>query len=540
MFRPLRATALSIALLSAACSGGAPEPTLIVALPVDQLRSDLLERYDSLFTEGLRRVLDEGLVHPNSTHDHAANFTAVGHTTLATGVHPTRHGVVGNAWYETTPDGDWNSVYAVEDPASPILGHPDYPGRSPVNIGRPGLADWVLAQDPEARVAAISGKDRGSIPMTTMAKGEVYWLLAEQGEIVTSSWYHDELPEWVVEFNESRMPVLYGDTLWESIVPEGLEGLTLPDSAEWEGFFGGRFSTFPHRASEEAVGTDEQRLRYNRWRQNTPFQSKAIFAFAEELIERLELGQRGPVDYLVVGMSQPDYVGHHFGPLSPEQLDNLLRLDRELGAFFDYLDRVVGEGQWVMGISADHGVADVPETVGPPTEGHLRLTSEDRARIDAVAAEAAASSDDDDPRAVAERVAVALEATPEVLRAIPLHELLDGPTGDTLVDLFRNSMSTERHISRYRDYGVDVIYLEGMLANRGYGTTHGTPWLYDRAVPLIFIGGGVPSGRSEERVATVDFAPTLAALAGIAVPGDLDGRAVIGDAVVRSPESPPQ
>lgn len=544
MFRPLHATVLSILLVTTACGGSAPggtaseaEPTLIVALPVDQLRSDLLERYDSLFTDGLRRVLDEGLVHTNSTHDHAANYTAVGHTTLGTGVHPTRHGIVGNAWYEVAPEGGWtSSVYAVADPDSPILGHPDYPGRSPANIQRPGLADWVLAQDPEARVAAISGKDRGSIPMSATARGEVYWLLAEQGEIVTSSWYHDELPEWVAEFNRERMPELYGDTLWESIVPAGLEALTLPDSAPWEGFRGGRYATFPHRAAEEATGLDDQRLQFNRWRQNTPFPRKAVLAFAEELVERLELGQRGSVDYLMVGISEVDYVGHHYGPHSPEQLDNLLRLDRELGEFLDDLDRVVGEGRWVMGVSADHGIADVPEAVDPPRDGVVRLTSEDRARIDAVAEAAAAEVGDDDPRARSERVAAALEATPEIAKAIPLHRLLEGPTGDTILDLFRNSMSTERYTSRYRDYGVEVVWQEGMLANRGYGTTHGSPWLYDRAVPLIFLGGGVPAGRSDERVATVDFAPTLAALAGVAVPDDLDGRAIIGEPVIRPDE----
>ncbi|MEK9507305.1 alkaline phosphatase family protein [Gaopeijia maritima] len=533
MLRSLRLTALSLAVVASGCGpGGAPAadpaPTLIVALPVDQLRSDLLERYDTLFTGGLRRLLDEGLVHPNSTHDHANNFTAVGHTTLATGVHPTRHEVVGNEWHIATPEGEWRSVYAVEDPDSPILGHPDYPGRSPVNIARPGLADWVLAQDPEARVAAISGKDRGSIPMMAQARGEVYWLLAEQGEIVTTTWYHDALPEWVAAFNEERMPELYGDTLWESIVPPGAEALTLPDSAPWEGFRGGRFATFPHLASAEATGLDDRRLQYNRWRQNTPFQSKAIFAFAEELIERFELGQRGPVDYLVVGMSQVDYVGHMYGPLSVEQLDNLLRLDRELGAFLDFLDATVGEGRWVMGVSADHGVADVPEALDRPDAARLRLTSEDRARLDAVADAAAEAAHDLEPRERAERVAAALEATPEIVRAISLHRLQEGPTGDSLLDLYRNSMSTERRTSRYRDYDVVVYYEEGMLANRGYGTTHGTPWLYDRAVPLIFLGAGVEPGRSDERVATVDFAPTLAALAGIEVPDDLDGRAVIG------------
>lgn len=524
----IRVFALAAALLLAAGSCGPatpPGPTLIVALPVDQLRADLLERYDTLFTGGLRRLLDEGLVHPDATHDHAATYTAVGHTTLGTGVYPTRHGIVGNSWYERTPDGRWRSVYAVEDSSVSIPGFPDYPGRSPANIARAGLADWVLAHDPEARVAAVSGKDRGSIPMSATARGEVYWLLAEEGAFVTSSWYRDELPEWVVRFNEERMPVLYGDTIWEKSVPAGAEALALADAAEWESRGGGAFSTFPHRASVEATGGDDVRLRYNRWRQDTPFQGRAVIAFAEELIERLELGQRGTtVDYLVVGLSSPDYVGHRYGPLSLEQLDNLLHLDRDLGDFLTYLDRVVGEGKWVLGLSADHGVADVPETSTDPH--HRRLTSEDRARIRAVAQEAADASDDPDPEARAERVAAALETVPEIVRAFPLHQIATPPTGDTLLDLFRHSYSADRLTGSFREHGVMAVFQEGMLENRSYGSTHGTPWLYDRAVPLIFHGAGVPAGRSGERVATVDFAPTLAALAGIPVPDDLDGRVV--------------
>ena len=298
-------------------------------------------------------------------------------------------------------------------------------------------------------------------------------------------------------------------------------------------------STFPHRAALEATGTDEQRLQYNRWRQDTPFQGGAIFAFARELVERLELGQRGIVDYLVVGMSQTDYVGHHYGPLSLEQLDTLLRLDLELGHFLDFLDRVVGEGRWVLGLSADHGVADVPETAPASEPQRRRLASSDRARIAEVARTAAEASDDPDPLALAERVAAALETQPEIVRAFPLQHLEGAPTGDTLIDLFRNSRSAERLTGSFRDYGVMAIFQEGMLESRSYGSTHGTPWLYDRSVPLIFIGGGVTPGVSQERVATIDFAPTLAALAGVPAPSDLDGRAVVGQAVVSQAVAPP-
>jgi hypothetical protein len=182
--RPFMPLALAT-LAAAACQAQQPAPpgdgpTLVVMLSVDQLQADLFARYDALYTGGLRRLLDDGFRFENATHDHASTETAPGHTTLATGVYPTRHGIVGNTWFQREGD-TWRGVYSMEDLDSPILGQPDMPGRSAANIRRPGLGDWIQANDRDARVASLSRKDRSAIGLAAQARGEVYWLAGEAG-----------------------------------------------------------------------------------------------------------------------------------------------------------------------------------------------------------------------------------------------------------------------------------------------------------------------------------------------------------------------
>jgi hypothetical protein len=214
--RPPHRLALLALLLGIACSEAkSPESAsdsdvhLGVVVIVDQLRGHLLPRYDDLFTRGFRRLIDGGAGFTNTTHDHAETATAPGHTTLATGVLPRRHGIAGNRWFEQVGD-DWRSVYAVSDPTVRILADPGLPGRSPANIRSEGIGDWVRAADPDARVVAISRKDRGAIPLAGHGATQVYWLALEDGVggFTTSTYYQDELPDWVRDANATLSPVL--------------------------------------------------------------------------------------------------------------------------------------------------------------------------------------------------------------------------------------------------------------------------------------------------------------------------------------------
>jgi predicted AlkP superfamily pyrophosphatase or phosphodiesterase len=522
--RPFMPLALAT-LAAAACQAQKPAPpgdgpTLVVMLSVDQLQADLFARYDALYTGGLRRLLDDGFRFENATHDHASTETAPGHTTLATGVYPTRHGIVGNTWFQREGD-TWRGVYSMEDLDSPILGQPDMPGRSAANIRRPGLGDWIQANDRDARVASLSRKDRSAIGLAAQARGEVYWLAGEAGVFVTSRFYRDDYPGWIDDFNRRVMPEIYADTLWESRVPAAARALTRPDTSRWE--MDGVHSAFPHRPSDTGNDTSEESR--NLWRyEYTPFPDRAVVELTMRAVRELQLGRRGHVDYLGVSLSQTDLVGHRFGPGSREQLDNLLRVDQELARLLEFFDEAVGPGRWVLALSADHGVLEIPEYLAEQGERAERLTREDRQRLLDAIQTGIVGARSGEP--VEESIERAVAALPFVADAYTYDDIERATAADSFAVLIANSHSRERTVGLSERWGVYVRFQENMLEWNSAVATHGSAYHYDRHVPLIFLGAGVPAGVSAERAATVDAAPTLAALAGVPVPGDLDGRSL--------------
>lgn len=500
-------------------SAGAPGavvdgPALVVVVVVDQLRADLLTRYDDLFSHGFRRLLDGGAVFVNATHDHARTETAVGHTTLATGRYPRSHGIVGNNWTEVDAWGTPRRVYAVEDGDSPVLGFPSAAGRSPANIRAPGLADWVLAQNPDARIVSVSRKDRSAIALATTAPGQVYWIMEAAGVFTTSRFYRRTLPDWVDGYNEMRMRTIYADSVWTSIVPDEARSRSLPDTADYE--WDGVHTFFPHRAHVEVDAASE--ATYNGWFTRTPGGDAAVAELALTALEASGAGTGATPDYLAVSFSAVDYVGHRFGPLSREQLDNLLRLDRVLGEFMDALDRSVGPDRWVLGFSADHGVMDVPESDPALRRAVTTTGREVRARVMDLA------SDTDEP-AVASPEFMAWLEDMDHIGGLTSYEALRGaePT-DSIRRWQRNGFFEGRHKDVLGLVGLESFRPEGVLVNSDAAASHGSPYHYDRWVPLIFYGPGVEAGVHEERAATVDLAPTMAALAGLRTPPDLDGR----------------
>lgn len=521
MRRSLFATSFSLAaLLSAgACADSETPaagsdidgPSLGVVIVVDQLRGDLLDRYDDLFTGGFRRLLDGGAVFTNTTHDHAETATAPGHTTIATGRMPRSHGIAGNSWYEPVGD-EWRSVYAVSDTMVDILADPGLPGRSPVNIRGEGIGDWIRSADPEARVVAISRKDRGAIPLAGHGATDVYWLALEDGVggFTTSTYYHDELPEWVRDANARLSPDLWGDTVWSWAGSESAAGRARAD--EHPGEADGVHTTFPHHAHIEVDMFD--RGEWGDWLENAPPSDGAVTALATAALEALELGTRGSVDMLALSYSATDGVGHTFGPLSLEQLDNLLHLDQELATLMDALDAQVGEGRWTLALSADHGVVDLPGTGTGPAGPGIRFSEEDLAEADAALAEV-------DLTAGGEAVAEALRRSDLVVDAYPFDLLRADTPADSFAVLFRNSF-VEGRVPNFPGLEATVRLQEGAYDDE-FGTGHGSPYHYDRWVPFIVYGAGVDAGRHDERSATIDLAPTLATLLGLDLPNDLDG-----------------
>lgn len=534
-FTPRRLLLSALALLSAAAVGfGAcateaePEgpPSIVVLVTIDQLRGDLIERYEPVFTGGFRRLLDEGMVFTQASHNHSATSTAIGHTTLATGRYPVNHGITGNSWGERVEGDSIVSVYAVNDASSPILDYPTSPGRSPANIWTDALADWLLSQSPESRTLAVSTKDRAAITTAGQSpEHNVYWWMPSDGRYVTSSYYESEYPDWVLRFNRERIPELIADSVWEHPVAESQRSLARADSAPYEA--DGTNTTFTHFRSDELL-TDALSAQNNWWR-STPFADRATLAFVQEAMTQLDLGTRGVTDYLSVAFSATDYVGHKYGPLSQEQLANLHALDRTLAELFETLDAQVGAGNWVLALSADHGVLTVPEYLAEIGEVGARAGRYEQMMLDSVvtATAAAAFEAGADSLEARRAIAEAVEALPFVSDVmVPEDELLGGEPADSFVELFARSYVPGR-LQGIEEWDLPMRAAPGTLFSTfPAGTSHGSPYWYDRWVPIVFMGRGIDPGTSDESVYTVDVAPTLAALAGIRAPADLDGRSI--------------
>jgi hypothetical protein len=510
---------MAMSMAAAPAPGASQDVRLIVVMSVDQLRGDLLERYEPVFTGGLARLLSQGSNFVNATHDHARTETAAGHVTLATGVYPSRHGVVGNSFSVRTETGEFRSVYCVADPESPLLGFPNMPGRSWENILRDGLPDWVQDRDPEAHIVSISRKDRSAVGMGGRSGGHAYWIVENAGVFTTSTRYRDRLPDWVAAFNSGPMMEMAGDSVWRATASPEARALSLPDTAEWEG--DGVHTAFDHRAWEETDPSDPGR--YGSWIARTPVGDRAVRLLGQEAITALGMGQSDRLDYLALGFSSADYIGHRYGPLSREQAENLLALDRELGEFFAFLDEEVGTGRWVLALSADHGVMDAP---GSPAAVR-RSTRDELLEYRETAAELRNSGLWDD--ALAAEASERLSGLAVIGGATPLSVLAGSEPVDSIVQLQRNGYFPGRYRSTLGSLGVEIFTAENVLLDTSArGTSHGSPWHYDRWVPLLFLGPGAPAGRLEDRAATVDMAPTLAGMAGLRVPGDLDGRDLLG------------
>jgi len=481
---------------------------------VDQFREPYLERYGDLFTGGFRRLLDQGRHYTNASHDHAVTETAVGHATLSTGTYPMHHGIVANEWSERVR-GDLVSVSNVGDSTVRIVDYPTFSGVSPHYLMRPGLTDWLVSANPRSQVASVSAKDRGAVLPAAHAKGQVYWFDSRAGRFVTSTYYRNRYPAWADEFTSRVLALYTRDSVWASQIPASALGRTSADTVAWES--DGVHTAFPHRFADEG-----RPGRFWEWFAATPMLDAATLDYAETMVTSLGLGRDDAPDFLNVSLSQTDRIGHAYGPLSREQLDNLLRLDRELGEFFAFLDRTVGAGQWVVGLSADHGSLVAPETPWPGERAGRRATQAERETLRAIHDTTAFMEDDP---ATPDRTAAALRRLPFVADVYTHAKLLSGAATDSFATLQRRAMYPGRFAADFSPYGVEVRYEEGWLGSVR-GTGHGTPYWYDRHVPLLFMGPGVTAGRDTTRASTADFAPTLARLLRVPAPAALDGHAL--------------
>ena len=505
---------LLAACLAIAGSPG-PRPKLVVIVSVDQLRPDYLERYRSQLIGGLGMLLREGAVFTDAYQDHAVTETAPGHASILSGRWPAHTGILRND-------------AGVQDSTAPLLEVPG-PGASPVRFRGTTFFDWLEAAEPGAHALSVSRKDRAAILMLGRAKQQVYWY--RSGSFTTSRYYADSLPGWLRAFNAERLPFQAAGTAWTLLL--GADEYPEPDSEPYEN--GGREVTFPHRLPADSAQAAEALV-------NIPTMDSLTLVLALEGVRELGLGARGVTDLVAVGLSTTDAIGHRYGPESREIHDQVLRVDRYLGVFLGQLFVRFGPGAVLVVLTADHGVTPFPEwsrAHGHPDARRVDVDSIVR-DVNAKLAQRAGAGPwltfdtgllllpgrktlagfGMDVDSVVGDLAARVRAVPGVARV------------DRVADLWANDRGADAVTRRWRhqvpsDAGVELVVTLGpysIWSSDVATTQHGQPSDLDAHVPLILWGKGIEAGTYAGRVATVDIAPTLAALLDLTPAEPVDGR----------------
>ncbi len=532
---------------------GHKTPKLILQITVDQLRGDLPTRYyDRLGEGGFKYLWESGIVYRNAHHAHANNETIVGHTTLATGAHPSQHGMVGNLWFDRESG---VLTYNVEDSRyrlltkgadvdqdaeiDPTQRAANTEGRSPAAILVSTFSDELRSsRGGRSKAIGVSVKDRGAISMAGHA-GTAFWFSKASGEFVTSNYYLARYPKWVNDWNQKQIPQRYANTDWKLMHEQDSYLFGATDDREWETKVGGFGRIFPH-----SYGKGESPY-FNTLLTLSPAGDELVLDFAQAALIGEQLGQGDETDYLSVSFSATDYVGHVFGPSSLEAEDNILRLDRTLAKLLKFVDQNVGIANTLIVLSADHGGPDAPgylNSLGIPA-GYVKPETWDkeaaitrikeRFKINGRLIEKyahpyiylstdATENQGTDREVLEEAIVEELSKFPGVSMAVSSTALRHGRVPDT--QLYR-AVLNNFHAKRSGD--IYVVFEPNWFINDFDGlkvaSTHGSPWRYDTYVPIVFAGSGLKPQIVDRKVHTIDIAPTLSAYLGIKPPSGSQG-----------------
>lgn len=527
---------------------------LVLQITVDQLRGDLIDRYAAGFgTNGFRRLLKDGAFYVNAHHRHANTETVVGHTTLSTGADPAVHGMVANVWLNRAT-GELN--YNVQDADYPLVGEgggvdvkteidptqrlATTQGRSPRSIQTTTIGDEIaLSLGPNAKVFGVSIKDRGAIAMAGHA-GKAYWFSKSEGRMVTSTFYMNAYPDWVEAWNAKGVPASYANTSWELLAEPSTYIFGDADDMPWETDFPGYGRTFPH-----AYGPANGKY-FTTLLTVAPAGDEIVLDFAKALMAAEKIGADKVTDYLSISFSSTDYVGHFFGPSSLESEDNLHRLDRTLAKLLAHVDKTVGLDRTLVVLSADHGASEAPGYLNSLGIGGSNFNFDAIDRSEAIAAlkaefgvaeelvdqffqpylylnRKAIEARGLDLAVVSRRVAEELRKFPGIDYAVSSQDLRAGAVARTSIT---NAVLANFHKDRSGDIYVvfEPHWFVADFDGQSVTGSHGSPWIYDTHVPVIWMGPGIKAGRIGRRVETVDVAPTIAAYLRVKYPSGTRGQ----------------
>lgn len=528
---------LSLFILTIGLKGQTERPKLVVGIMVDQMKQEYIWRFENHFGEGgFKRLMKDGFAAKNGHYNYSSTSTGPGHASVYTGATPSIHGIVDNTWYSRVLN---RTVYCAEDTAVVAVGGSARRGKiSPMNLYSSTITDELkVSTMQKGKVIAMSIKDRGSaLPGGHYSDGS-YWYDSGTGNFMTSSYYMDDLPDWMKAFNNKKLADKYLNETWNTLKPISEYNESGIDNSPYEGGFKGKETpTLPYDLSKLRADNGNFGML-----PSTPFGNTILNDLALAAIDAEGLGADATTDFLAVSFSSPDYIGHNFGPRSKEVQDTYIRLDKEIERLLNALDSKVGKGNYVVFLTADHAVA----------ENSLRM-KDDKFRVDnfsrgdlskhlkaAVNEKYGAAEWFEGPMGYdlfldhdvlkeknVDLYEIQLFVAQQAMKFTGVHLAL------TATDLARNSYSEQMRSLMQGSFhpkesgDIKIILDPAWQAGRAKGTGHGNAWTYDTHVPIIFYGWGVEKGTSVRKIHVTDIAPTVSMLLQIRLPNGATGQPI--------------
>jgi predicted AlkP superfamily pyrophosphatase or phosphodiesterase len=510
-------------------------PKLVIGLVVDQMRWDYLYRYYDRYTSGgFKRLVNEGFSAENTMIPYVPTYTACGHASIYTGSVPALNGMIGNNWYDPETKKD---VYCTDDKSVQTVGSTSDAGEmSPKNMLTTTITDELrLATNFKSKVIGVSMKDRGSILPAGHSANAAYWYDGASGNWITSTYYMKQLPTWLDTYNKEKHQNRFYAQNWTTLYPIDTYTQSTSDDKIYEGRYKGETSsTFPHKLSD-AIDKNFDLIR------STPFGNTMTLELAKLAIEQEAMGKGSNTDFLAVSCSSTDYVGHQFGPNSIEAEDTYLRLDKDLDAFFTYLDKTIGKGNYLIFLSADHGAAHVPKFMEEnkmpggvvsnrqiATDLNKLLEAEFKIKQCVITVmnnqiifnKPEIEKTEADFQDIKDVSIKFLKKQNGILDAIDITKVSEATLPEAIKSRISNGYNARR--------SGDVYFLLGSnwFDGGNTGTTHGSWGPYDSHIPLVFMGWNVKPGKTNKPYHMTDIAATLAAMLHIQMPSGSVGEPI--------------
>jgi len=510
-------------------------PKLVVGIVVDQMRWDFLYRYANRYSNnGFKRLLGEGFSCENTFIPYTPTVTAAGHTCIYTGSVPAIHGIVGNDWFDKNTQ---SKMYCSEDASVNTVGSSSPNGKqSPHNLLVTTIGDELrLASNFKSKVIGVALKDRGSILPAGHSATAAYWYDTKSGNWITSTYYMSALPSWVNNFNNKKLVDSFYAKGWNTLYPLDTYTQSTADEKEYETkAFGTDQTKFPY-SLKQFEGKNYQTIA------TTPYGNTMTLEMAKTVLDNEQLGSSAQTDMLCVSLSSTDYVGHSFGPNAIETEDTYLRLDKDLAAFFNYLDEKVGKGQYTLFLSADHGVAHVPGFMKEnKLPGGLFVESEVTKQLNTVLKEkfgidkAVAGvmnyqvhlnhtyidSVNADEAAINKVIINTLQKNETISQVFVLKDLATTPLNSKMKEMLTNGYYPTR------SGDIQLVLKPGYIDFGKTGTSHGVWSPYDAHIPCLFYGWGIKAGHTNRETYMTDIAATITALLHVQMPSGCVGKVV--------------